>query len=415
LEVGGGEAPTARLDAYPAPVYRSRLSLRVSRVNEVLGTALSQPEVVSLLQRLHLPVVCLGEDALAVQAPSFRGDLEREIDLIEEIARLAGYDQIPVTLPRGELSTPRPGPEALLLQEARQLLQGQGFFEAVTYSFQSERLATLLTEEDDPGDLLHLANPLSEEQAVMRTSLLPGLLEALRRNTLKQVLDVRLFEASKVFLPEAGKELPWEGQNLSGVMYGARTAAAWNAAREPLDFFDLKGVVENLLEGLLIPPLYFHGTGLPGCFAYGARVFSENKELGFLGELQPEIGEKLDLEGPVFAFELDFEALAQTAAPPLFEALPRYPAIYRDLALVLLQEIPAYSVAATIFRHGQPWLEEVNLFDVYVGEPIPAGKRSLAFRLTYRDPERTLTEELINPHHQTLVEALASELGAELR
>ena len=414
LEVGGGQAPSPRLDVYPAPIYRPRLSLRVSRVNEVLGTALTQPQVVSLLKRLHLPVVSLAEDALAIQVPSFRGDLEREIDLIEEVARLAGYDQIPVTLPRGELATPRPGPQWALLQEARRLLLGLGFFEAVTYSFQADRLGALLAGTSSPAPL-RLANPLSEEQAMMRTSLWPGLLEALRRNTLKQVLDVRLFEASKVFCPEPGRDLPREELQLSGVMYGARADVAWNILRESVDFFDLKGAVETLLEGLLIPEVSFHDGGLPAYLRYGARIFSGEVELGMLGELQPEIGERLDLEGRIFALDLKFAALAQTAVPPLFEPLPRYPAIYRDLALVLPQDVPAAVVAAALHRYGRPWLEEARLFDVYAGDPIPPGKRSLAFRLTYRDPERTLTEELINPHHQSLVQALAAELGAELR
>jgi phenylalanyl-tRNA synthetase beta chain len=412
-EVGGGRVMAGRLDVYPNPIPRPRLSLRASRANAVLGTDLPLEEMHGLLKRLHLPVIQGNGDLLEVQVPSFRGDLAREIDLIEEVARLAGFDRIPVTLPRGSLATPRPGPEARLRAEARQLLLGQGFFEAVNYSFQPERLQTLLGEG---GEALRLANPLSEETALMRTSLLPGLLEALRRNHLKQIQDVRLFEISKTFTPVAGQELPREEQWLTGLMSGASQEASWLAAQAPMDFFDLKGVVETLLKGLLIPEVSFRGETLPAYLRQGARVYSQGRELGVLGEIAPQIVEKLDLEGPLWAFELNFQTLAAEAQPfPLYTSLPRYPAVYRDIALIVPEEVPASRLAQELYYHGAPWLVEARLFDVYAGPPIPAGRRSLAFRLSYRDPERTLTDEAVNRHHEALVKALADELGAELR
>jgi phenylalanyl-tRNA synthetase beta chain len=412
-QVGGGRVLAGRLDEYPQPVHRPRLTLRASRANAVLGTALPQVEMQQLLTRLHLPVVPRDADTLEVQVPPFRGDLEREIDLIEEIARLAGYDQVPVSLPRGVLATRRPAPEARLRAEARQLLLGQGFFEAINYSFQPEKLQAL---PEDGGEALSLANPLSEEQALMRTSLLPGLLDTLRRNHLKQMADVRLFELSKIFLPVAGTALPREEQWLTGVMSGAREDSSWLASKAPLDFFDLKGVVETLLQGLLIPEAGFRGEALPAYLRQGARVYAGNLELGVLGELAPQTGEKLDLESPVWVFELNFQALAGAAQPfPLFTPLPRYPAVYLDIALIVPDEVPASRVAQELHYHGAPWLVEARLFDVYTGAPIPPGKRSLAFRLSYRDPERTLTDEAVNRHHEALVKALQEELGAELR
>jgi phenylalanyl-tRNA synthetase beta chain len=412
-ELGGGRVTAGRIDAYPQPVYRPRLSLRVSRANAVLGTAMPGEEMRRLLTRLHLPAVKKDEDTLEVQAPSFRGDLEREIDLIEEIARLSGYEKIPVTAPRGELTTRRPGTEARLRGEARQILLGQGFFETVNYSFQSDKLQAL------PGDgqeALRLANPLSEEQALMRTSLLPGLLDALRRNHLQQMADVRLFELSKTFLPRAGAELPREELWLTAVMSGNREEASWLAAKAPLDFFDLKGVVETLLQGLLIPDPSFRGLSLPGYFQQGARIFSGDLALGALGEVAPRIAETLDLEGSLWAFELNFEALAAASRPfPLFTPLPRYPAVYRDIALIVAAEIPGARVAQELYYHGAPWLVEARLFDVYEGSPVPPGKRSLAFRLSYRDPGKTLTDEAVNRRHEALVQALKEKLGAELR
>ncbi len=198
-------------------------------------------------------------------------------------------------------------------------------------------------------------------------------------------------------------------------MYGSREEAAWNTTRDPVNFFDLKGMVETLLEDLLIPEVTFTPDGLPDYLGYGARVFSGGRELGVLGELRPDIGEKLDLEGAIFGFNLNFAALCQSSIPPRFTSLPRYPAVYRDIALVLPSSLPAARVEEALYQYGRPWLVEARLFDVYSGDPVPAGKRSLAFRLSYRDPERTLTDDLVNAHHQALVTALERDLGAELR
>jgi phenylalanyl-tRNA synthetase beta chain len=413
-EVGGGRVVGPRLDEYPAPLQHPRLALRVSRTNQVLGTDFSGETITALLKRLHLPALEVDRENLAIQVPSFRNDLTREIDLIEEVARLAGYDRIPVTLPQGEVATRRPGPEVRLRNEARQLLLGLGFFETINYAFQPERLEEL-TAAPGAAAPLALANPLSEEQAVMRTSLLPGLLDTLRRNTLKQAQDLRLFETAQVFLPQAGASQPREESWLAGLIYGVREEISWAAPREPLNFFDLKGVVETLLEGLQIPEVTFRRENLPPFLCQGARVYSGERELGFLGEIEPEVGDKLDLEGSILVFNLALAALAQAAVLPLFVPLPRYPAVYRDIALVLPEAAPAAQVSEALYRLGAPWLVEARLFDVYTGDQVPAGKRSLAFRLSYRDQERTLTDELINPHHQGLVEALKRELGAELR
>ncbi|MGD0970357.1 MAG: phenylalanine--tRNA ligase subunit beta [Desulfobaccales bacterium] len=413
-EVGGGRVVGPRLDEYPAPLQHPRLGLRVSRTNQVLGTDFSTGTVAALLKRLHLPAECLDRENLEVQVPSFRNDLLREVDLIEEIARLAGFEEIPVTLPRGQVDTRRPGPEARLRNQTRQLLLGLGFFEVINYAFQSEHLEGLAAAKGAAP--LVLANPLSEEQAVMRSSLIPGLLDSLRRNTLQQAQDLRLFETAKVFLPQPGANLPREEAWLAGLMYGAREEVSWAVtSREAVNFFDLKGVVESLLEGLQIPEVNFRPEALPPYLIRGARVYAGPRELGCLGEVAPEIGERLDLEGAIFVFNLALEALAQAATPPLFSPLPRYPALYRDLALVLPEAVAAAQVSEALYRHGRPWLEEARLFDVYTGDQVPPGKRSLAFRLTYRDQERTLTDDLVNPHHQALVEAVIRELKGELR
>lgn len=411
--LGDGLVLARRIDEYPAPVPRPRLTLRVSRANRVLGTNLAPDKVEEILRDLHIPAVSFDGEHLVVQAPSHRGDLAREEDLIEEVARMAGYDQIPVTLPQGLVDVPPPPAAVRLRSEARRLLPGLGFAETVTYSFQAERLFALLGQEGSTP--LYLANPLSEEQALMRTSLVPGLLDALRRNVLRQLQDVRLFEIAKIFVPQSGEDLPREEQWLAGVMYGSREEASWLTPPAPLDFFDLKGAVETLLAGLSVPEVRFAPESLPGYLLYGASVSSREENLGFLGALSPIIAEKFDLEGAVFVFQLNFDVLSQVTVPPLYTPLPRYPAVYRDIAIILPAVVPVAEVTQALYRHGQPWLTEARLFDVYAGQPIPQGKRSLAFHLTYRDPERTLTDEEVDRHHQQLVEALVRELQAELR
>lgn len=412
-ELGGGRVLKGRLDEYPAPIVRPRVALRLSRANQVLGTDFSRREVEEALTALHLPVVALDEEHLVVQVPSHRGDLEREIDLIEEVARLQGYEAIPVTLPGGSGAVSAAPPEVRTREELRRLLVGMGFCEAVTYSFQSERLYGLMAAGAPP---LKLANPLSEEQAVMRASLLPGLLEAAQRNLQRLAQGVRLFEIAPGFEPQPGEELPKERLYVGGVLAGAREEESWHGQGGTVDFFDAKGVVENLLEGLGITEAEFSPQGLPPYLGYGARVQVGKNELGFLGEPTPEILEALDLEAPVLVFQLEVAALARVAQPfPLYTPLPRYPAVYRDVALVLDASVPAAVVTEALYRRGAPWLVEARLFDVYTGEQIPPGKRSLAFHLVYRDPNRTLTDEAVDRHHQKLVAALARELGAELR
>ena len=280
-EVGGGRVVGPRLDEYPAPLQHPRLGLRVSRANQVLGTDFSTETVAALLKRLHLPAVCLDRENLAVQVPSFRNDLLREVDLIEEIARLAGFEEIPVTLPRGQVATRRPGPEARLRNQTRQLLLGLGFFEVINYAFQSEHLGALAAPSGAAP--LVLANPLSEEQAVMRTSLIPGLLDSLRRNTLKQAQDLRLFEAAK-YSAQPGANLPREEAWLAGLMYGAREEVSWAvASREAVNFSDLKGVVESLLEGLQIPEVNFRPEALPPVPHPGRQGLCRPPGIGLFG------------------------------------------------------------------------------------------------------------------------------------
>ncbi len=275
-ELGSGRILRGLIDACPRSITRPQVRLRLSRTNAVLGTSLHKPQVSDILRRLQMPAIAEDEDSLTVQVPSYRGDLTREIDLIEEVARLHGYDNIPVTLPRLAMSAQRPPKEARLREKAKELLLGMGFFEVINYAFQPDRYTALLTGDTDGQEFVRLANPISEEQAVMRLDLLPGLLENMRRNAAHVNKDLKIFEIAKVFQPRPGEQLPQETLMMAGLMTGARQAPAWNLPAETMvDYYDLKGVMENLLNGLLVSQVSFqpaavsflrHGTAvLSGC------------------------------------------------------------------------------------------------------------------------------------------------------
>jgi phenylalanyl-tRNA synthetase beta chain len=414
---GEGRVLRGRIDVYPGPVIRPRLEMRVKRANAILGTDLPAAEMVKILQRLQMPPLGAYSERLEVQVPSYRGDLTREIDLIEEVARVNGFDNIPVALPRVEISAHRPPPEVRCRETARTLLVSQGFCEVINYSFGSERLAKYMQQEssEEPA-LLRLANPISEEQAVMRHDLLSGLLETARKNLAQSTRDLKIFEIAKIFIPQLGEELPQEKTMIAGLMSGFRQEPAWNVPEVAVDFYDLKGVVETLLSGLFIPEVIFQPARDVPFLKVGARIFAAGVELGFLGEIHPAVGERFELKEPALIFSLDLVCLAQAAQEcPAFTPLPRYPAVYRDLALVLPDSIPHAQLSEAIYQYGRPWVVEVKLFDVYTGKHITAGQRSLAFHLCYRDPERTLTDLEVNQLHESLIRELEQQWGARLR
>ncbi|MGQ9921656.1 MAG: phenylalanine--tRNA ligase subunit beta, partial [Desulfobacca sp.] len=225
-----------------------------------------------------------------------------------------------------------------------------------------------------------------------------------------------IFELGMVLQPQAGAQLPQETLLLAGLLTGARQTPAWNQpAQSPVDYFDLKGVVENLLAGLLVSEASFQPAAI-SFLRHGTAVLAGGQELGFLGELHPETVERCELKQPAWVFELNFARLTAAAQEcPRFQPLPRYPAVFRDLAITLSAAIPAAHVQEVLFACGQPWLVEAQLFDVYTGPPVPAGERSLAFHLCYRHPDRTLTEEEVNPWHEAIIQGLAQQLGARLR
>lgn len=419
-ELAGGKIHAGVLDSFPRRPEPLQIMLRTSKVCALLDISISCAEIRSLLERIGLHVDNNADpDQLQVTVPSFRPDLERDVDLIEEVARLYGYGRIPVTLPVGNIDTGLPPKEQALPQLLQRIMAENGFCEAMNYSFVAadsiERLG--ISGEDPRGTQVALLNPLSEDQAVMRTSLVPSLLETVARNLNYRSSDLRLFELRPVFL-SAGDNRAHERLSLCAVLSGRRAPEGWAQDAAPVDFFDLKGVVEELLERSALPAAAFHAdAGEPYLHpGKSARLQIGERCLGTLGEVHPRVLNRFGIGQPVFVLELDVAGMLEiTARPVSFEPLSRYPDVIRDTALLLDDQVTAADVMTVVDRSRTRSMERVTLFDLYRGSGIPEGKKSLALRVRYRDQEKTLTEEEVSRWHDKLVSALCRSLSAEIR
>lgn len=420
VAIAGGEAVPGGVDYREGVVEPPLLTLRLRRINELLGTELALSTVQKLLAGIEIYGEPAGEEALRVQPPSFRVDLEREIDLIEEVARLVGYEQIPTTMPQVAMAAPAVGDEAAGLKA---LLSARGCYEAINYSFINPAAADWLNwpAADGRRRWLPLLNPLSEEQSVMRSSLLPGLLENARHNINHQCGDLRLFEWGRVYQRPDPDAAPREMERLAAVLSGRRYPEApllWEGEAEA-DIYDIKGLLEEMLEYLQRPGLELTvavetpaGT-VPG---HGLTLTYEGKKLGEAGKFQPAVLKAFGIKQQVFYLDLDMESLmALPVAERAFHSLPRYPAVKWDLAMLVAEETPAGEMLAAVIEAGGKLLERAEIFDVYRGRNIEPGKKSVAFAIHYRDAERTLNEEKVAVVHQKIIDLLESRFHGQLR
>jgi len=348
-----------------------------------------------------------------VTVPTFRPDVTREIDLIEEIARVYGYDNIPTTLLRGDIPVPAPNPRTEVRKRIKGFLIAAGMMEAVNYSFCHPNCfdKIRLNANAPLREALRLRNPLSPEMSILRTTLLPSLLENAQHNRNHQIDDIALFEMSAVFIEEK------EPERVAGILAGEIGGGVYgNPYRHP-DFFDIKGIVEGILEVCGVADYALEKTEEP-TFHPGrnAAVLLADRRIGIFGEAHPNVLRNYDLPYKAYLFEFDLEALVDTAEfAKRFEPIPIYPNVQRDLAIVLDSEIPAALPVTHIYAVGGKSVESVRLFDVYIGNQVPAGKKSLAYTITYHSATETLTDKAVNALHNTVVKRLNQELGAELR
>jgi phenylalanyl-tRNA synthetase beta chain len=412
LQTSGGTLLEPAVDAYPAPSASREISLRHDKTNEFLGVTIPADDQNSFLERLGLSRI--GESTFRV--PTFRVDLKSEVDLIEEIARLHGVDKIPATPPRGAIGSHPFDVVHDQIAEARRILTGLGFCEAQGQTLISEAAAGLLTGTSG-GQLAGLQRPLSSDMNVLRPSLLPGLLDALRHNIARQNPDVALFEIGRVFTQAGGKFK--EERRLALAMTGRRAAAFWSGAERDakFDVYDLKGAIEEFLEQFAVRGVAFARRDENSSFYLESAAVQLGKlPLGEMGQLSPVLQKRYDLRDGVFLAELDFEQLLARRAPAkTFKPLPMFPAVRRDVAMLVPEALAHEAVSALVKQAKPANLEKFDLFDVFRGQNVPAGQKSVAYAFTYRNAERTLTDAEVNSAHEKLVEKFKQDLGAVVR
>lgn len=419
-ELTGGKVLQGLIDINSSMVKPWPVQLKPSRVNKILGMEIAQEEIIAILSKLGLPLKQVDEDQLLVTVPLRRPDLIIEEDLIEEIVRLHGYDRVPTTLPRGELTQNRESMPERLKTMVRNLLVSCGFYECITYSFiNPANLNRLRIAGDDPRlRLISVQNPFSEEQAVMRTTLLPGLLKAALQNISYRELNMQLFELGIVYYPQKLPiiSLPEETERLTLLVSGLAPEPNWVVPSRQAGFYEIKGALELIFKRFQIEGVNYLDRAEP--FTHptrSAQLLLDGKLFGFIGELHPDVAVDFGLEQPVTIAEIELAPLFSKAnLVPRMVPLPRYPAANRDLAVVVSKEVCAAKLEEAIWAAGGELLDAVRLFDLYEGKQVPAGKRSLAYSLVFRTDEGTLTEAEVNAAQNKIEEALLG-LGATLR
>jgi phenylalanyl-tRNA synthetase beta chain len=415
-EVAGGEVAKGVIDCYPSPIVRTPIPLRRSRAERLLGFEVPFPRMVEALHRLGFAVEPLRdtEELLAVP-PSHRVDVSLEEDLVEEVGRAVGYDRVPSTLP------PWGGAGEYLPGEARRrvvrdALVGLGFDEAISLSFVDAELDAELACDElrTGGEGVALVNPILDNKPRMRTTLLTGLVEAFETNVKYGTRSVRLFEIGKRFLPHAAR--PEEHETLALLVSGAVDDEDYRARREA-DFYDVKGAVEAVLEGLRVPSFTFERVGVEYLHrGQAAAVVHDGQVLGVFGRLSPELAARRKFKQSVFVAEIALDRLLELEpAPVVYRRLPRYPSVVRDLSIVIPREVGVAELESAVRGLGIPNLVDVSLYDIFAGGQLPEGHHSVTLRATFRNDERTLTDEEVGASHARIVDELARRFGAELR
>ncbi len=420
--IGAGKVCKGSVDAYPALEMAKTIDIRASRINHVLGIELSREQMVDILEGLEISVSGSG-NIMTVTPPTIRQDLLEEEDYIEEIARIYGYDKLPVTLPKGNNEAGR-SYERTLRDTARDALCSMGFNEVQTYSFVSPKGVDQVRIDEDSWEraFVRLLNPLGEENSVMRTILTPNMMEVLARNYSRNIETVKAFEIGNTFMENIYNQdkLPDEQYSLCIGMYGKEE-----------DFYSLKGVIVELLRILGIQELAFFAESEYGVYHPGrcARIAvpslrgadedgaAEYDELGIMGEIHPDVAENYGLDGlRIYCCELMFDSVIRHADTEMaYTPLPKYPSTSRDIALLVDEDMEVGKIEAVIRKEGKKILEGVKLFDVYRGKQVEEGKKSVAFALTYRDKDKTLTDEEVAEVHGKVLDALKEKLNAVLR
>lgn len=415
-ELAGGEIVAGTIDSLKEAYVKNIVELRTPRVNQMLGTNFTTEEIANIFTELAFPTE-IEDSKLTVEIPSYRQDITREIDLVEEVARLKGYDKIPTTLPSGTTTQGNKTKQQAFEDYVKDLLISVGLMEVITFSFISPKA---LDKINLPGESLlrnvvEVKNPLSEEQSVMRTSLVPGLLEVAARNTSRRNTNITAFECGHIFLPGAEK-LPHEPLVL-GALVSGELSQGWNWKPQNLDFYFLKGIMAELFDRLGIKDWQLVKEEMEPYLHPGraGNVYVGDEKVGFIGEIHPQVQENYDLADRAYVFQINLNPVLELAQDVVkYSPLAKYPAVERDMALLSKDNVPAQEIEEVIRKNGGKILTKVKLFDVYKGTQIPEGYKSLAYSLTFQAADRTLTDEEVTSVFERIKEKL-TKLEVELR
>jgi phenylalanyl-tRNA synthetase beta chain len=410
----GGEVLEGASEVDTLTVEPAVVSITLEKINNVIGTNLTVADVEAIFERLQFAVSSEGE-TITVTAPTRRGDIKIEEDLIEEVARLYGYDNIPKTLPIGSATPGKLSDYQKKRRIVRQYLEGAGLFQAVTYSLTSEEKAAQFALEK--RDFIRLAMPMSEDRSILRLSIMPQLLEVVKYNSARQNDSLAVYETGAVFLANGNEVLPEEQEHLAGAITGLWHSHSWQGEKKAVDFYVLKGILEGLFAKLGLTESVTYVQAKVDNMHPGrtAEIHLNGERIGFVGQVHPTMQKELDLKD-TYVFELSLKAVLEEATAALrYEAIPRFPSITRDIALVVDKETVSGVLKDVIQQAGGKLLKEVSVFDLYEGERMEEGKKSIAYSLKYMDPERTLTDEEVTKVHTQVLEALKTQAGAVLR
>jgi phenylalanyl-tRNA synthetase beta chain len=419
-ELAGGKVAKGVLDVYPDPAPLKKVVFRPEKANALIGIKLKHDEIVNILKSLQFGVEEVSDETVSVTVPSYRVDIEREIDLVEEIARLNGFDKIPTTMPKATVESDRLSVGQSLERKIRNLLVAHGMNEVINFSFTTADAADklLLAENDSRRSVISLTNPLVEEHAIMRTSLLPGLLETVSKNINYRSLDLSLFEMRRVYQPSASGEMPKEPIFIVGAFSGMRDREGWNRPSTPVDFYDVKGILENIFDSLNIGQLRWSSENTESFYHPGksCSVIAGRETIASIGEIHPTVLDNFGLDKPVYCFEIDFEKLVRLSRSSRKIDVPsRFPDSTRDIAILAIESISAENIVDCVKLLKLQELEQVEVFDVYQGKGIPEGHRSIAIRIRYRSYEKTLTDDLILALHNRVKDNLVNKLNVSIR
>lgn len=407
-ELAGGEVCRGVVDIYPRPIHPVEIELKSDQINKLLGTALSSEEMSRLLAGIDLTV-----QNGKVVVPTFRPDLQRTADLAEEVARCYGYDKIPVSEKTAIPYQTGFNPFDDYLDELKNILTGMGLQEVVTNSMIPCREWEKLTGQP----IYPILNPINPEMGGMRNSLVPSLLGVLQWNLNRQIGDLAIFEINKIFQhPGAITRQPREEYHLAVALVGLREGSAWYSNRQLFDFYDIKGFIQGFADKISLDNLGFIAYDNFAVESPAVKILAGQEEIGYLGKVHREWQKYFDIETPVYVAELKLEKVYQlTREEKKYREVPKFPAVERDLAVVIDRARAAEDLINVIEKEGGKYLSKAFVFDVYSGKQIDAGKKSLAFRLTFQAHEKTLTENEVNEAIDNILRALEKTFGARLR